>query len=58
MELHGSNVVQVADQREGAAAQLVIPHFNLVIVTTADKQMPEHKEQMLRMKDINCARGR
>jgi hypothetical protein len=47
----------VADQREGAAAQLVIPHFNFVVVTAADKQVPGHKEQMLRMNDANCARG-
>jgi hypothetical protein len=42
MKLNGSNVVQMSNQREGAAPQLVIPHFNFVIVAAAHKEVPEH----------------
>ena len=38
MELHGTNVVQVAHQREQAAAQLVIPDLDLVVITARHKQ--------------------
>jgi hypothetical protein len=33
VELHGTDVVEVASKREQAAVRLVIPHLDLVIVT-------------------------
>ena len=40
MKLYGSDVVQVPDKSEGAAAELVVPHFDLVVVAAANQQMP------------------
>jgi hypothetical protein len=33
VELHGTDVVEVASKREQAAVRLVVPHLDLVIVT-------------------------
>ena len=43
MELHGSDVIQVPNEREGAAPELVVPYFNLVVITAADQKMPASK---------------
>ena len=43
MELHGANIVQVPDQREGAAPKLVVPNFDLVVVASAHKKVPAQK---------------
>jgi len=33
VELHGADVVEVAEEREEAAVELVVPHLDFVIVT-------------------------
>ena len=38
MKLHGSDVVEVAQEREEAAPELVVPHFNLVIISARDNE--------------------
>jgi hypothetical protein len=38
MELNRANVVQVTHQREEAAAQFVVPHFDFIVVSTGDKE--------------------
>ena len=55
MELHGSDVIQVPNEREGAAPELVVPYFNLVVVAAADQQMPASKEHRLRI--ITAGKG-
>jgi len=38
MEERGANIVQVPKQREKTAPELVIPHLNLIVISSRDKQ--------------------
>lgn len=38
VKVHGPNVIQMADQGEDTPSQFVIPHLDLVIVTTRDEE--------------------
>lgn len=51
MKLHGSDVIQMPDKSEGAAAELVVPHFDLVVVAAANQQMPVLKSKRV----TNCS---
>jgi len=50
MHLHRADVVQVAQQREQASTQLVVPHFDLVVVTA-------RHEQRLRRMEADATNG-
>ena len=41
MKLHGADIVQVTDEREGAAPQLIVPNFDLVVIATTHQKVPE-----------------
>jgi hypothetical protein len=44
VELHGADVVEVAEERKEAAAQLVVPNLDLIIVAA------RHEERLHRVK--------
>jgi len=38
MELHGANVVKVTQQGKEAPPELVVPHFDLVVITAGNNE--------------------
>lgn len=50
MELHRANVVQMTQQGEQATTQLVVPHLDLVVVTSGH-------EEGLRFVEVNSTHG-
>ena len=48
MELYGANIVQMSQQSEQASPELVVPHFDFVVITA-------RHDQRLRAMEINTA---
>jgi hypothetical protein len=50
MELHSTNVVQVAEESEEATPQFIVPHLNLVVI-------PSRDEERLRLMEMDAPNG-